>query len=168
MATTYTLIASNTVGSGGASSIDFSSIPNTYTDLKLVYSLRGTGATTSMSALVSFNGATTNRTWKVLYGQGSSAASTSGSDTYFSEPPAASATSNTFGNGELYIPNYAGSSYKSANSDSVGENNATTAYQELFAILWSSTAAINQLTISLASGNLAQYSTAYLYGIKNS
>ena len=30
---TYVLIASNTVGSGGASSVTFSSIPATYTDL---------------------------------------------------------------------------------------------------------------------------------------
>ena len=33
MANTYELIASSTVGAGGASSIDFNSIPNTYTDL---------------------------------------------------------------------------------------------------------------------------------------
>ena len=30
---TYTLIASNTVGSGGTASIEFNSIPQTYTDL---------------------------------------------------------------------------------------------------------------------------------------
>ena len=33
MANTYKLIASNTVGSGGSSGIDFTSIPATYTDL---------------------------------------------------------------------------------------------------------------------------------------
>ena len=35
MANTYVLISSSTVGSGGAASIDFSSIPATYTDLVL-------------------------------------------------------------------------------------------------------------------------------------
>ena len=40
MATTYTLISSVTVGSGGAASIEFTSIPSTYTDLVLKLSAR--------------------------------------------------------------------------------------------------------------------------------
>ena len=40
MADTYTLISSVTVGAGGASSIDFTSIPATYTDLLVKFSLR--------------------------------------------------------------------------------------------------------------------------------
>ena len=40
MATTFTKIASVTVGSGGASSIDFTSIPSTYTDLCVKLSTR--------------------------------------------------------------------------------------------------------------------------------
>ena len=40
MATTYTLISSVTVGSGGAANIEFTSIPSTYTDLLLKYYLR--------------------------------------------------------------------------------------------------------------------------------
>ena len=40
MPVTYQKIASVTVGSGGAASIDFTSIPSTYTDLALYHSLR--------------------------------------------------------------------------------------------------------------------------------
>jgi hypothetical protein len=38
MAATYKLIETVTVGSGGAANIEFTSIPQTYTDLKLVIS----------------------------------------------------------------------------------------------------------------------------------
>ena len=40
MANTYTLIASSTVGSGGAANIEFTSIPATYTDLLIKMSAR--------------------------------------------------------------------------------------------------------------------------------
>jgi hypothetical protein len=42
MATTYEIIASVTVGSGGAADIEFTSIPATYTDLVVNYALEWT------------------------------------------------------------------------------------------------------------------------------
>ena len=77
-------------------------------------------------------------------------------------------TASTFGNLQIYIPNYAGSNQKSYSIDSVGENNATDAYQVLSAGKYNQTTAITQVSLRIASSNLAQYSTAYLYGIKNS
>ncbi|CAB4222006.1 hypothetical protein UFOVP1649_5 [uncultured Caudovirales phage] len=75
-------------------------------------------------------------------------------------------TASTFGNAEFYIPNYAGSNYKSASFDGVGENNATQAWMGLGAGLWSNTAAINQLTLTVAGGTTyLTYSSASLYGI---
>jgi hypothetical protein len=71
-------------------------------------------------------------------------------------------TANTFGNLQFTVPNYSGSANKSFTVDVVSENNATTAFQQLFAGLWSNTAAITQVTFSLA--NFAQHSTAYVYG----
>jgi len=73
-----------------------------------------------------------------------------------------------FSNGSLYIPNYTSSNYKSASSDDVTENNATTAFQYLEAWLWSNTAAITSLTLQPNLGSFPQYSSASLYGIKNS
>ena len=53
---TMTLIGSPiVVGSGGASSVTFSSIPSTYTDIQLFLSGRSTGGTTQDYVAVQFN-----------------------------------------------------------------------------------------------------------------
>jgi hypothetical protein len=80
----------------------------------------------------------------------------------------ATSTSSTFNNGELYFPNYLSSSNKSFSIDMVAENNGTTGYNFLDAVLWSYTEAITSISIVANSGTFVQYSTAYLYGIKNS
>ena len=77
-------------------------------------------------------------------------------------------TANTFSNFSTYIPNYAGSNNKSYSVDGVTENNATASYQIMYAGLWSNTAAINQITLVPDTLNFVQYTTATLYGIKNS
>lgn len=167
MPNTMTLIASSTVGAGGASSIDFTSIPSTYTDLVLKISGRLNYAATAVGIQFSFNGqaAGTSITGKTIQGSGSSVASYSA---WQPNIDGASATSNTFASVEIYIPNYLSSNNKSASSESVQEDNSSTAYAEMHAALWSNTAAINQITITPNSGSFVQYSTAYLYGIKNS
>ncbi len=173
MANTYTAIATVTVGSGGAANIEFTSIPATYTDLVVKISARSAQAGNSNNCVVEFNGSGgTAYSVRFLYGDGSAAASASRSsqakaDIGFNS--ANSATANTFGNIELYIPNYAGSNNKSFSSDGVAETNAASVLSGLFAGLWSNTAAITSLKIfDFDSANLAQYSTATLYGIKNS
>lgn len=173
MANTYTLIASSTVGSGGASSIDFTSIPSTYTDLVLKLSSRDSAADTRAGLGVDFNASTTNYSSRRL--RAADGSTSSGSTTTYPNfagtTTADNATANTFGNWELYIPNYASSNYKSASLDYVSENNSTTQYDlGLFAILWSDTSAITSIKIYNrdSTGTFKQYSTAYLYGIKNS
>ena len=169
MAITFYKIASVTVGSGGASSIDFTLIPSTYTDLCLKVSGRTTESSVYAGIYVSFNGAAYNSTGKVLEGDGSAASSFNYTNGAIAFIAGNSATSNTFGNTELYIPNYAGSNYKSYSSDGVGENNGTLALAHLNAGLWSNTAAINQITLdAYLSNTFMQYTTATLYGIKNS
>jgi len=170
MATTFTLIASVAVGSGGASSIDFTSIPSTYTDLCLKISARST-ANDAQNVFVKFNSSTSGYSDKFLYGDGSTTGSTTSGNTSAGCAcviSGANYTSSTFGNGEIYIPNYASSNNKSFCSDSVSENNATLSYQQMFANLWSNTAAITSINLFLSGGNFAQYSTATLYGIKKS
>ena len=175
MANTYTLIASVTVGSGGASSMAFSSIPATYTDLIVKISARGTrnnsGSQTVSLRFNSDSGA--NYSNRRLYGDGSTTASDSGSgDTYGTAGYVSKTfdTANTFGSCEIYVPNYAGSTTKSYSSDGVEENNATLAYASIVAGLWSGTAAITAISLYASNGsfNWEQYSTATLYGIKNS
>jgi len=169
MPTTFTKIAAVTVGSGGSAAIEFTSIPSTYTDLCLKLSARGTNAAVSIAPILYLNNDTSAGSFKSLVGNGSSPSS-SGTSGYIDAGviPSANATSSTFGNFEIYIPNYAGSTHKSVSSDSVTENNATEAYANLRALLWANTAAINAVKFTLGAGNYAQYSTAVLYGIKNS
>ena len=164
MANTFELISSVTVGSGGAASIDFTSIPSTFTDICLKVSARDGDSNWVLG--MKFN--TTNGSSRFIQGDGASASSGTQGDMRFIVT-SAGATANTFGNAEIYIPNYAGSNYKSVSIDSVSEANASTAYMRMIAALWSNTAAINQITLTnIASGNIPQYSTAYLYGIKSS
>ena len=168
MANTYVQIGSTvTVGAGGASSIDFTSIPQTYTDLLLVTSTRvQTLAYEGEGLVIRFNGATTNYTQKQLYGNGSTAASYSGTKIYAGRSTSNSATANTFSNNQCYIPNYSGATNKSLSTDGVNENNATAAGTDLEAGLWSSTAAITSISLLPdAASTILQYSTATLYGI---
>ena len=169
MATTYKAIATVEVGSGGAANIEFTSIPSTYTDLYLVTSLRSDRASTQDGLTLEFNGSAANFTRREITGSGSAASSSSASNAFAGNIDAANATTSTFSNQQIYIPNYAGSNNKSYSADSVEENNATAAYAVLVAGLWSQTAAINRVTLkSDNAANFVQYSTATLYGIKNS
>lgn len=167
MPTTYTAIATVTVGSGGSSSIDFTSIPATYTDLHILFSPRSTNSSATYGATIQFNSSSANFSYRALYGSGSVAGSYSDTSSWLGEVPAANATSNTFGNISIYITNYAGSTNKSFSIDNVGENNATAARADLIAELWANTSAITSIKLQSAV-NFAQYTTATLYGIKNS
>jgi hypothetical protein len=168
MPANYVLLEKITVGAAGASEISFTGIPQTgYTDLLIKISARTTVASNFSTGVMYINTNTSNGSWRNLAGDGSSAFSTNASGyidgMYF---PAASSTSSTFGNAEVYIPNYTSSSFKSISVDGVNENNATQAYSNMRAILWSSTAAITSWGINAGSGaNFAAGSTFYLYGV---
>jgi len=170
MATTYKLISSVTVGSGGAATIAFTSIPATYTDLQVLVSTRADNASIINNMRWTFNSSSSGYSYKELYGDGTSAASGGASSTTYAQigySTGDTATANTFANTSCYIPNYAGSNNKSFSVDSVAENNATGQYMDLGAGLWANSAAITTVTITPSAGNFKQYSTAYLYGISN-
>jgi hypothetical protein len=169
-----TLIASSTVPSGGAASIDFTSIPSTYTDLVVKLSARTTRPSIIDYGAMRFNsdnGSNYTAVYFYGFGTGTPPSNTNGNATQLEIPNTLdgdSATANTFSNVEIYIPNYAGSTQKSVSFDGVSENNATNAITLLQAGKWSGTSAINSMTLYSANGfNFMQYSTAYLYGVKN-
>jgi hypothetical protein len=134
--------------------------------LKIVASIR---TTTDDNVEISFNGVTANYSYKKLYGSGSAAASEANAggrtrDVFLST--GGSQTANTFANCEVYIPNYTSSNYKSYSSDTVQENNGTTAYSAMIAGLWSQTNAITSVSFASAGGyNFVQYSEFCLYGL---
>jgi hypothetical protein len=169
MANTYTLIASSTVGGGGTAYIEFTSIPATYTDLVILCSLRSNDSRVHTWVNLKPNGSASNGTSLQLYGNGTSVISGNLARVQLQAVPANTATASTFGNASIYIPNYASSNYKSFSGDSVAETNATTTEIGLDANLWSDNTAISSFQIYPGDGTLwLQYSTAYLYGIKNS
>jgi hypothetical protein len=169
MATTYTLIGSPiTVGAGGASSVIFSYIPSTYTDLKVVMCARTGRSAYVDDIFVQFNGITTGYSGLMVYGDGSSAISFTSTNAGFATGN--TATANTFGNSEMYIPNYTSSNPKSWSSDMSEENNASGSAKGLQAGLWtySGNPAITQIQLNFNGSTALQYSTFYLYGISNS
>jgi hypothetical protein len=166
---TFEKIAFTEVGSGGATDITFSSIQANWTDLVLKVSLRATTSGID-TAKVSFNSSSSGYSYRSIWSSGSGTPQSFNgtADSYFQlqYSGGTSSTASTFTNGEIYIPNYAGSTNKSVSIDQVQEDNATTAYIVPMAGLWSNIAAITSIQISQTNGNLAQYSTATLYGIK--
>ena len=167
MANTFELIASSTVGSGGAASIDFTSIPSTYTDLVILVSARSVRAQTQDGMNIKFNSSTSSFSGTYVATVGTTPQSgtlTNGSGSI----PAANATASTFSNHQIYIPNYASANNKSYSIDSGRENNSATVFElDLIAGLWSNSSAITSIGFYNDNANFAQYSTAYLYGVKN-
>jgi len=166
---TYNLISTVTVGSGGAASIEFTSIPQTYTHLLLKVSLRSAYSNTYDSIGVFLNGVQANRTRRVLFGNGTTASSNTSTYRDLGLINGNTSTANTFSNAELYFPNYTSANFKSISSDSVWETNGAASDIAIYAGLWSDTSAITAISLDNATSGLSymQYSSATLYGIKN-
>jgi len=177
MANTYTLIEGKTVTST-VSSVTFTSIPQTYTDLKLVWSGRQSRNVYNAGySIIQFNGSSSGYTYITLQGEGTNPASQTqaglttdglvigGTDN-------SNNTANSFSSSEMYIPNYTSSNYKSVDGVGGSEQNVATGILQLFtAGLWSNTAAITSITLKPWVGSYFDWladSTFYLYGISNS
>ena len=163
---TYTPIATQTLGSAAAS-ITFSSIPGTYTDLRLVVSNFLT-TTSSQTLKIQFNGDTgTNYSCTYIYGAAAGGVS-SGNQTSATSiggfPPA-------YGTGgatpivlEIDVMSYSGSTNKACLIKVAADNNGT-GEVDLAIGLWRSTAAITSITISVVSSNVNTGTIATLWGI---
>ena len=167
MANTFKKIQTVTVGSGGAASIEFTSIPQTYTDLKIVLSARCDVAFGAEEFNAQFNGTTTNLSYRRVVGVPNTGAVNSDTSN-LGYVNGNTADANSFSNTEIYIPNYTSSNNKSYSCDSVTETNATATRPNFAAGLWSNTAAITSVKlISSTSATMMQYSSATLYGVYN-
>ena len=148
-----------------AASIEFTSIPQDGTDLVFLLSGRTDRNAQGDDVYVAFNGLTTGFSARYLQGNGSSASSGTLAR-FFCNITGATNTANTFSSAGIYIPNYSGSANKSYSSDYVQENNTTANTIGILAGLWSNTAAITSITITLATGpNFIAGSTASLYKV---
>jgi hypothetical protein len=172
MANTYDKIAQVVVGSGGAASIDFTSIPNNYDDLCVYLSTRLSVADNSLNLTINGNTGSINN-FRYLAGSGSAASSASRSNSNLYDSiisNRSSWTASTFDNQMIYIPNYTSSNNKSMSHDGVAENNATAAWMQMTAIRIADTNPITSIKIYYSGTNndIVQYSSATLYGIKKS
>jgi len=158
--------------SASASSIDFLSIPQTYSHLQIRYLAQSSNSATAADNLAfRFNSDTgANYTRHYLDGSGSSA--TAGSNTGVTQVYATcSQTSATypsnFGVGILDILDYTNTNkYTTTRALSGVDFNATGGAVQLTSGLWLNTAAITSINIRALAGNLTQYSSFSLYGIK--
>lgn len=162
---TEVAIATTTLSSA-ASTITFSSIPNTYTDLRLVISNIRLESAGSQATIIRFNGDTaTNYSQTDLYGFGASAGSsrtTSVSYIYLNEDAMSTTVPSFFA---IDIFSYAGSANKTLLIASSEDKNGSGSVSRICG-LWRSASAITSLTISQWSGiNYTVGTTATLYGI---
>jgi hypothetical protein len=167
MANTLYKLDSVTVGAGGAASVTFSNIPQTYTDLVVKVSARSSLSANVFPIYLEFNGTTPTRSYRILQGTGTTAISSAATGGMWAGYyPAATTTASTFSNLEMYVTNYVGSTFKSVSVDGVQERNSTDSYQNLAAFLWSSTDPITSLSVFDSGGGVfVQYSTFTLYGV---
>ena len=122
---------------------------------------------------IQFNSITGASSTTYLEGDGSAASSSRNTGlnvNYVGYLPGADQTSNTFANGEMYIPNYTNATNKPSSAFNGSENNSasTQVFIDIFAGLVSNTAAITSLTLAPLSTSFVSGSSFYLYGVKNS
>ena len=163
-------IYTQTVGSGGAASISFSNIPQTFTDLVIKCSLRVSNAGGFYAPLFlnAINGASPN-IWSdtLMYANPTIGPARNGygagTSVLLGYVSGETSTSNTFSSNEIYIPNYTSSNYKQIITEGVTENNSTSTLLSISGALGRTSSGISSIT--LYCGAIVQYSTVSLYGV---
>jgi hypothetical protein len=170
---THFLIQRITIGSA-TSAVSFSTIPQTYTDLKLIISARGSNSGAYSNTSIQFNGGGGTYADKLIYAVGTGNAVTQNTvfptAAFIGDIPASGAYANTFSNQEIYITNYKDTNnYKGYYTVSAHEDNIAAAFLEADAGVWQSTAAITSMLITCGnSGQFVTNSVFDLYGISKS
>jgi pantothenate kinase len=164
MAVTYDPIATTTLGSA-ASSITFSSISSSYTDLKVVLQF---APSNDDRAICTFNSDTgTNYSVTTLVGNGSTVSSAQNTSANYIQPSRNAGAANEEQLVIMDIFSYAGSKNKTVLSDVAADRNGAGVTVKSVN-LWRSTSAINAINFTLVNGNNYKIgTTATLYGIKN-
>ena len=172
-------IATVTVGSGGSSYIEFTSIPATYTHLQIRYIARTNRATYGVESFkinVGVSSADTgaNYTRHYLLGDGSSvAAAADTSATYWEGVnDFGTTTGGSFGAGVIDILDYANTNkYKTMRKIGGVDVNGTVGgvggNTSLVSSVWMSTSAMGYIKIAAMTNTLQQYSHFALYGVKS-
>jgi hypothetical protein len=171
----YESIATVTVGSGGTSNVEFTSIPGTYAHLQLRYIAQSSsgGSADIMNVQMQFN-SDTAANYKRHYLLGTGAAVSAGADTGRSNIVIGTAPTNDYTNcfnaGVVDILDYANTNKNKTvrTLDGNDQNSGDTLSRMWFeSALWVSTSAITSIKITMESSRtIRQYSSFALYGIK--
>jgi hypothetical protein len=175
----FVSISTVTVGSGGASTVEFTSIPSTYTHLQVrcfVQTNRGTYGVDSMRLEVNAD-TSSSYAYHYLRGSGSSVVGASATSlttiTEISTVGCGTTTGGTFGVSIIDIFDYANTNkYKTFRNLNGTDINGTIAsvggFISLVSALWMKTNAITSLKFTPDSGTaFTNYSHFALYGIKS-
>ena len=156
MASTYEKIATNTLGSA-ASSVTFSSISSSYTDIVVVIDgISSAGGEFRFQ----FNGSSSGYSFTQLYGDGTSAGSSRGTSRTTGRIGSTRTTQNTIIG---QIMNYSNSTtYKTV----VSRDGTASAITQAFVNLWQNTAAITSIVFTPETGTFSTGMVFTLYGIK--
>lgn len=166
---TFEKISSTTLTDSSSSTISFSSIPQTYTDLCVYFSGRSLESDWATSLRCYFNDDTTGWTVCECRALGGTHAGYYVSYAQNGYVNGSQSSTDVFGTSIIYISNYTSSAYKSRWADSVAPNNSTTNQATTFSAgIWSNTAAVTKVTLYSTLGNWVSNTTATIYGIKNS
>jgi hypothetical protein len=159
MAATYEPISTQTVAGTSTSTVTFSSVPQTYTDLVLVSAVTQSA---DVANYLRFNSDTAaNYSGTRLRGTGAAADSTR--DTGAVGLPFSFGTLTSLDLTIWNINNYSNATtYKTA----ILRNNNTADWLGGYVGLWRSTAAISTVSFTVSSGYIVAGSTLTLYGIK--
>jgi hypothetical protein len=165
----YESIATVTVGAGGASYIEFTSIPSTYSHLQVRGLQRSDYAGTFVGTAYRFNSDTaSNYAFHMLSGNGSAASSAGyASVSAIDGPtfPAANITSGVFGVIVADVLDYSNTSkYKTIRTLGGVDTNGNGAIN-MWSGLWQNTASISTIRVYPGAGNFVQYSSFALYGV---
>lgn len=159
-------IATYTVPSATASSISFTSIPQTYTHLQLRTTLRST--TTNSYATISINSGTYRQNWWYTSGGAYTVSTSTSTDVVFSK--LSSATAGYFAPNILDINDYSSTTrnkvIRGMGGGDTTYSNSTGGNWAFSSLLSMNTAGVSTITLTPSSGNFAQYSQATLYAWK--
>jgi len=165
-----------TATGSGATSITFSSIPQTYTHLQLRMLLRSTGTGDGRDLNLTVNGAASTGDYKSHYLIGNGTTVSSGADAngstanvWIANPPASATASGIFSVSIVDILDYANTNKNKTFRALAGVDLNTGVYQNVMLLsgVRLSTAAISSITLTLSNGNFATGCSVALYGIKS-
>jgi hypothetical protein len=153
-----------TVGTA-VSSIEFTSIPATYTHLQIRMFTRN--ATAESNDYLQFNADTgSNYAWHELWADGANAFSSNGTSTTFIKANYAFTDASIFGTSVIDILDYKDTNkYKTVRALAGVDKNGA-GYVFLRSGHWRSNSAITSIKLFPAANNFAQYSSFALYGVK--